>query len=115
MSWFPLPKPWPVVSQAAVEDAHGLPTYAGTEKDAVDRQKYGAVITCIVLYAIVVELVVKHIWEQQQGKTAEHHHDVHRLFKKLRSDTRCYIESLYDECCVAYKNAIQVGKATARF
>ena len=64
---------------------------------------------CIVLYAIVVELVVKHIWEQQQGKTAEHHHDVHCLFKKLRSDTRCYIESLYGECCVLYKNAIQVG------
>ena len=49
------------------------------------------------------------IWEQQQGKTAKYHHDVHCLFKKLRSDTRCYIESLYDECCVPYKNAIQVG------
>ena len=90
------------VSWAAFKDA-------GTKKDAVDRQKYGAAHTCIVLYAIVVELVVKHIWEQQQGKTAEHHHDVHCLFKKLRSDTRCYIESLYGECCVLYKNAIQVG------
>ena len=53
------------VSQAAVEDA-------GTEKDAFERQKYGVAHTCIVLYVIVVELVVKHIWEQQQGKTAEH-------------------------------------------
>ena len=90
------------VSQAAVEDA-------GTKKDAFERQKYAVAHTCIVLYAIVVELVVKHIWEQQQGKTAKYHHDVHCLFKKLRSDTRCYIESLYDECCVPYKNAIQVG------
>ena len=43
------------VSQAAVEDA-------GTKKDAFERQKYAVAHTCIVLYAIVVELVVKHIW-----------------------------------------------------
>ena len=53
---------------------------------------------------------MKHIWEQQKGQTSEHHHDVHRLFKELRLDTQCRIESLYDECCVAYKNAIQAGK-----
>ena len=91
------------VSRSAIKDA-------GTEKDAVDRQIYGAAVTRVVLYAIVVELVVKHIWEQQQGKTTEHHHDVHRLFKELNPDTQCHIESLYDECCVAYKNAIQVGR-----
>ena len=91
------------VSRAALTDA-------GTKKNAIDRQISGAALTRVVLYPIVVELVVKHIWEQQQGKTAEHHHDVHRLFKVLRPDTRCHIESLYYECCVAYKNAIQVGK-----
>ena len=91
------------VSLAAIEDA-------GTVEDARNRQRYGAALTRVVLYAIVVELVVKHIWEQQKGKTAEHHHDVHRLFKELRLDTQCRIESLYDECCVAYKNAIQAGK-----
>ena len=91
------------VSRSAIKDA-------GTEKDAVDRQIYGAAVTHVVLYAIVVELVVKHIWEQQQGKTAERHHDVHRLFKELNPDTQCHIESFYDECCVAYKNAIQVGR-----
>ena len=90
------------VSQSAIADA-------GTEQDAVDRQRLGAALTRVVLYPIVVELVVKHIWEQQQGRTAKRHHDVHRLFKELRPDTQCHIESLYDECCVAYKNAIQVG------
>ena len=90
------------VSRSAVKDA-------GTEKDAVDRQILGAAFTRVVLYAIVIELVVKHIWEQQQGKTAEYHHDVHRLFKELRPDTRCHIESLYANCCVDYKNAIQAG------
>ena len=72
------------VSRSAIKDA-------GTEKDAVDRQIYGAAVTRVVLYAIVVELVVKHIWEQQQGKTTEHHHDVHRLFKELNPDTQCHI------------------------
>ena len=90
------------VSQSAIADA-------GTEQDAVDRQRLGAALTRVVLYPIVVELVVKHIWEQQQGRTAKRHHDVHRLFKELRPDTQRHIESLYDECCVAYKNAIQAG------
>ena len=62
------------VSQAAVEDAGAV------GKDAVDQQKFGAALTCAVLYAIVVELVVKHIWEQQQGVTAPYRHDEDRLF-----------------------------------
>ena len=90
------------VSRLAIKEA-------GTEKDAFDRQILGAAFTRVVLYAIVVELVVKHIWEQEHGKTAKYHHDVYDLFKQLRPDTRCHIESLYDKCCVAYKDAIQTG------
>ena len=62
------------VSQAAVEDTGAV------GKDAVNQQKFGAALTCAVLYAIVVELVVKHIWEQQQGVTAPYRHDEDRLF-----------------------------------
>ena len=91
------------VSQAAVEDA-------GTEKDAFERQKYGVAHTCIVLYVIVVELVVKHIWEQQQGKTAKYRHDVHCLFQQLEPKTQRDVLALYDKCCRAYKKAIQTGK-----
>ena len=87
------------VSLAAIEDA-------GTVEDARNRQRYGAALMRVIPYAIVVELVVKHIWEQQQGKPAKQLHIVHRLFKELRLDTQCRIESLYNECCVAYKNAI---------
>ena len=94
---------WLPVSQAAVEDA-------GTEKDALERQKYGVAHTCIVLYAIVVELVVKHIWEQQQGKTAKYRHDVHCLFQQLEPKTQRDVLALYDKCCRAYKKAIQTGK-----
>ena len=91
------------VSQAAVEDA-------GTEKDAVDRQKYGAALTCAVLYAIVVELVVKHLWEQKHAQIARYNHDVYRLFQQLEPKTQRDVLALYDKCCRAYKKAIQTGK-----
>ena len=97
------PDRWLPVSQAAVEDA-------GTEKDARERQEYAVAHTCIVLYAIVVELVVKHIWEQQQGKTAKYRHDVHCLFQQLEPKTQRDVLALYDKCCRAYKKAIQIGK-----
>ena len=51
------------VSKAAVEAADTL-------RDAVDRQRYGTALTCAVLYPIVVELVVKHIWEQEHVRVA---------------------------------------------
>ena len=91
------------VSQAAINDARSV-------NDAVNRQMIGAALTSAVLYAIVVELVVKHIWEQEHCKTAEHSHDVHRLFRALSSQTQRYIESLYTKCCVEYKAAVQAGK-----
>ena len=91
------------VSQAAIEDA-------GTEKDAVDRQKCGAALTCAVLYAIVVELVVKHLWEQKHAEIAEYRHDVYCLFQQLEPKTQRGVLALYDRCCRAYKKAIQTGK-----
>ena len=62
------------VSTAAVRDA-------GSVNAAAERQVLGAALTSAVLYAVVVELVVKHIWEQEHGKTAAYRHDVHGLFQ----------------------------------
>ena len=53
------------VSRAAIDAAN-------TNNDALDQQRLGMALTCEVLYPIVVELVLKHIWEQEQGKTAKH-------------------------------------------
>ena len=53
---------------------------------------------------------VKHIWEQQQGKTAKYRHDVHCLFQQLEPKTQRDVLALYDKCCRAYKKAIQTGK-----
>ena len=91
------------VSTAAVRDA-------GSENAALDRQRIGAALTSAVLYAVVVELAVKHIWEQEHGKTAKHSHDVSRLFRALSSETRRKIEILYNKCCVEYKDAVHSGK-----
>ena len=91
------------VSQAAVDAA-------GTLSDAADRQRFGIALTCAVLYPIVVELVVKHIWEQEHARVAKHNHDVHTLFLQLRLETRSDIEALYDRCCRAYKSAIDIGQ-----
>ena len=91
------------VSKAAV-------AAASTLKDAVERQEIGTALTCAVLYPIVVELVLKHIWEQEQGKTAKLHHNVHSLFMQLKPKTRSDVDGLYNQCCYAYQSAIDTGK-----
>ena len=53
---------------------------------------------------------VKHMREQEHGKTAEHSHDVHRLFRALSSQTQRDVEALYNNCCVEYKASVQAGK-----
>ena len=91
------------VSQAAVRDA-------GSCEAAVERQRIAAALTNAVLYAIVVELVLKHIWEQEHGETAEHTHDVRRLFRTLSSRTRRDVEALYNTCCGKYRAAVDAGQ-----
>ena len=91
------------VSRAALDDA-------GSVDDAVDRGRIAAALTNAVLYTVVVELVVKHFWEQEHGKTAEHTHDVRQLFCALSSDTQRDIRALYDTCCIEYKDAVNAGR-----
>ena len=78
--------------------------------DAVDLQRFASALTCVVLYAIVVELVVKHIWEQECAAAAKHDHNLHRLFMQLREETRRDVEALYDKCCRPYKSAMDMGR-----
>ena len=85
------------ISQAAIGDAGSV--NAATDRGLERRSRY----------AVVVELVVKHMWEQEHGKTAEHSHDVHRLFRALSSQTQRDVEALYNNCCVEYKASVQAG------
>ena len=91
------------VSRGAIADV-------ATPADAFEQQEIAATLTRAVLYPIVVELVVKHLWEQRHRKTAPYHHNVRRLFQGLRQETQREIVALYDRCCVAYKAAIEAGK-----
>ena len=92
-----------LVSKAAIGDA-------GSVDAALDRRKLGHAFTSAVLYAVVVELVVKHIWEQERGRLAKFTHDVHQRFQELPLQTRRDVEALYNNCCVKYKAVIQAGK-----
>ena len=92
------------ISQAARKDA-------GTLDEAANRQRFAAALTRTVLYSIVVELVVKHIWEREHGKTAPYHHNVHGLFEQLTAGIQGHIVALYDACAREYKKAIQAGQA----
>lgn len=91
------------VSKAAADAADTL-------RDALDQQRLGHALTCAVLYSIVVELVVKHLWEQENAQSAAHSHHIHRLFLRLSQDTQRDVETLYDNCCQAYKSAVDIGQ-----
>ena len=75
------------VSKAAIADA-------GSVDAALSRRKLGHAFTSAVLYTVVVELVVKHIWEQEHGRQAEFIHDVHQRFQELPLQTRRDVEAL---------------------
>ena len=83
---------------------------AGTPEAAKDRQIQGAALTRVVLYAIVIELVVKHLWEEEHGTNAKYTHNVHELFGELKPETQRQIKTIYDACCHEYETAVQAGK-----
>ena len=83
---------------------------AGSLREAVDQQKLAMTLSATVLYAIVIELVLKHIWEQEKGQTARYNHNVLRLFMQLKPATRREMEATYDRCCEAYRDAIEKGR-----
>ena len=79
------------VSKAAIDATD-------TVNDAVDRQRYGTALTCALLYLIVIEFVVKHMWEQEHGKTADYHHNVQSLFSDLPAFFGLVIAGEQREC-----------------
>ena len=73
----------------------------------IDQNRIGKALTCVVLYATVVELILKHLWEQEHGGTAPFTHDIHKIFSDLDARTQRDIEKLYDQCCLGYKEDIR--------
>ena len=91
------------LSQAEIRNRESINTI-------LDEKRIGAALTRVFLYAVVVELAVKHLWEQEHGKTAPHTHNVHKLFDQLSEKTRHEVEALYNNCCDPYKAAVQAGQ-----
>lgn len=109
----------PVLAQSTEEDlppVEMLPVSpralaeAGTPEAAKDRQRLGVALTRVVLYVIVVELVVKHLWEEEKAADAEYTHNVRKLFEDLKLETQRQIRTIYDECCRGYDAAVQAGQ-----
>ena len=94
----------PISSRALAE--------AGTPEVAKDRQIQGAALARVVLYPIVIELVVKHLWEEEcgTGTEAPRNHNVRKLFGDLKSETQRQIRTIYDECRCGYDAAVQTGQ-----
>ena len=92
------------ITRRSLQDA------GGSQELAVDNQRIANALSVVALYAIVVELVVKHLWEDELGTTAKKTHDVRGLFKELRPMTRTSVRHLYDKCSAAYEEAVQHGQ-----
>ena len=75
----------------------------------MDRQRLGNALTAVALYCIVVELVIKHLWEVKHARTAKCTHNVLGLFDELDSATRDEIERIYGRCCSVYADAVRDG------
>ena len=81
-----------MVSMSEVDEMDS-PTRADIEC-TIEQQRVEMALICAVLYPIVVELVLKHIWEHEQGKTANFNHNVHSLFVPLRPETQFDVKFL---------------------
>jgi len=76
----------------------------------MDRERIAAALTNVALYAIVVELVIKHLWEQKtRCAEAPYHHGTQELFEDLDQTIKDKIAALYDECCADYRRAVLSG------
>ncbi len=90
---------------------------------SVESVKGSARSVVVLLSAIVVELVVKHVWERCHGREAERTHDLLVFFlgRKgcpdvdiLDQDVRIGIGETYDECCEKYADVLKLDQTSGR-
>ena len=77
---------------------------------AIDRQRIAMAMTVAAIYPIVVELVIKHLWEMDNGEQAKSSHDAGRFYRELTPNKKTSIEKIYADCCDAYEAAIGEGE-----
>lgn len=53
-------------------------------QEHVDHQRFAKALTSVVLYPIVVELILKYLWEKERQEKFPHTHDLRKLFSELK-------------------------------
>jgi len=76
-------------------------------QENVDHQRLAKALTSAVLYPIVVELILKHLWEKERKKKFPHIHHLRKLFSGLKEETKQDIKSIYNKCCDDYIDVIK--------
>ena len=75
-----------------------------------ERQKFSCGWTRLVLSALIVELVIKHAWEEANlGHQARYTHDVWNIYTKLPENVKCWIQRIYADCLPPYIDATELG------
>ena len=78
---------------------------AGSIEAAKDNVRRAAGMGEGVLYITTVELVIKHLWEQERKRQAAKTHSAEERFKELAEDTRKGIKQVYEACRKPYMEA----------
>ena len=60
------------------------------------KQRWQKKKACHFLYAIVFELAIKIIWEAENGKECEHHHNILEFYTELSYEKQSKIKKLYE-------------------
>ena len=81
-----------------------------TLEKAKDDSRIGKALTCVVLYSIMVELLIKHLWERKHAQEAPHDHNIEALFGELDGEIQKKVRRIYDRCAKQYNKAIQEGQ-----
>ena len=81
-----------------------------TLEKAKDDSRIGKALTCVVLYTIIVELLIKHLWEKKHKNQAPHNHNIEELFSELDGEIQKKVRRIYDGCAKQYNKAIQAGQ-----
>ena len=85
----------------------GISKDAEASEEHVDHQRLAKALTSVVLYPIVVELILKYLWEKEHQKESPHTHDLRKLFSELKDETKQDIESIYEKCSRDYTDVIK--------
>ena len=72
---------------------------ASMDDQILDRKK-----VCHFLYAMIFELVLKALWEVENGKECEHHHRILEVYKELSREKQLRIRELYNAQTALIKN-----------